>query len=149
MRSPWDGGGSFAMFRSPTVVACHTLLMSNLHRLFPALRWGFIEASAQWVPWIVREARNRLQSRRSGDGQDVPENLLKEWRVFVTCQNDDDIPYLIQEGHLDSLVIGTDFGHFDPSSDVDAISKFRADERISAEAKEKILYHNPKAFYNL
>ncbi len=25
-------------------------------QFFPDLRWGFIEASAQWVPWVVDEA---------------------------------------------------------------------------------------------
>ena len=47
---------SFTLFRAPTVVACFTLLMSDLPRLFPTLRWGFIEASAQWVPWIYHRA---------------------------------------------------------------------------------------------
>jgi hypothetical protein len=27
--------------------------MSEIHDLFPKLRFGFIEASAQWVPWII------------------------------------------------------------------------------------------------
>ena len=40
----------FTLSRAPTVVACCMLLMSDLPRLFPKLRWGFIEAAAQWVP---------------------------------------------------------------------------------------------------
>ena len=42
--------GRFAQFRVPTVTACFNLLMSELPQQFPKLRWGFIEASAQWVP---------------------------------------------------------------------------------------------------
>ena len=41
----------FQIFRGSTVVACHVLLMSELPHVFPTLRWGFIEASSQWVPW--------------------------------------------------------------------------------------------------
>ena len=67
----------------------------------------------------------------------------------MTCQNEDDIPYLIKQGFLDSLVIGTDFGHFDASSDVDAINKFQQNELISDAEKEAILYTNPKALYAL
>ena len=48
-----------------------------------------------------------------------------------------------------SLVIGTDYGHLDPSSDTNAILAFQQLAEISEETKERILYHNPKALYNL
>ena len=54
--------GRFAQFRVPTVTACYDVIMSDLHELFPKLRWGFIEASAQWVPWIYREAAIRYRA---------------------------------------------------------------------------------------
>jgi len=81
----------FALFRVPTVTACFHLLMSEVPRQFPNLRWGFIEASAQWVPWVYREAeiRYRVNSRR------IPENLFEENKVYVTCQINDDVPYII------------------------------------------------------
>jgi hypothetical protein len=47
----------FALFRAPTVLACFLVLMSELPQVFPTLRWGFIEASAQWVPWIYNEVK--------------------------------------------------------------------------------------------
>ena len=52
----------FALFRAPTVLACFVLLMSDVPHLFPHLRWGFIEASAQWVPWIYNEAARQGQN---------------------------------------------------------------------------------------
>ena len=42
----------FQIFRGPTVIACHVLLTSELPHVFPQLRWGFIEASSQWVPVV-------------------------------------------------------------------------------------------------
>jgi len=48
-----------------------------------------------------------------------------------------------------SLVIGTDYGHLDPSSDTNAIVAFKQLEEISQATKERILYHNPKALYHL
>jgi hypothetical protein len=47
-------------------------LMSELPQQFPKLRWGFIEASAQWVPWIYR-SRDSLRSKRP----DVPEEHFR------------------------------------------------------------------------
>jgi hypothetical protein len=40
--------------------------------------------------------------------------------MFVTCENSDDLPYVVREGGEDCLVIGTDYGHTDTSSDLDA-----------------------------
>jgi len=144
-----QAGGGFAMFRVPAVIACYSVLMNNMAVRFPRLRWGFIEASAQWLPWIASEVKHRNMIGRSGEGAAIERNPLQGSNIYVTCQNEDDIPYLLKEGFEENLVIGTDFGHFDASSDVDAISKFIRNNSISADAKEKILYNNPKALYNI
>jgi hypothetical protein len=47
------------------------------------------------------------------------------------------------------LIIGTDYGHTDPSSELDAISVLKAQAGISQETKDRILYHNPMALYQL
>jgi predicted TIM-barrel fold metal-dependent hydrolase len=47
------------------------------------------------------------------------------------------------------LVIGTDYGHTDPSSAVSALAEFKAMEGIDDRAKERILTHNPKELYGL
>jgi hypothetical protein len=46
-------------------------------------------------------------------------------------------------------VIGTDYGHTDPSSELDAISVLRQMDGISQETKDRILSHNPKVLYHL
>jgi predicted TIM-barrel fold metal-dependent hydrolase len=46
-------------------------------------------------------------------------------------------------------MVGTDYGHNDTSADLDAMSLLRAREDIGAEAKEKILSHNPKTLFGL
>ncbi len=145
MRSPYDPGTAFGLFRIPTVAACHALIMSEIPDRFPELRWGFIEASAGWVPWIITEAKNRY----NGAGRKFPDNVLSEYNIYVTCQTDDDIPYIIQCAGEDNIVIGTDYGHFDPSSEVDAISVFREMSGMSEVAMRKILSDNPKALYGL
>jgi predicted TIM-barrel fold metal-dependent hydrolase len=137
--------GRFAQFRVPTVTACYDVIMSDLHETFPKLRWGFIEASAQWVPWIYREAKIRYRvANRS-----FPDNVFEAYNIFVTCQVNDDVPYIVNCAGEDRLVIGTDYGHTDPSSAVTALNEFRRLEGIDPAVKEKILSHNAKALYGL
>ena len=117
---------AFALFRVPTVVATYTLLMGETPKLFPKLRWGIIEASAQWVPWVHHEVVRRYEAR----GLPIPEDLWGERKIYVTCQTDDDIPYVLKYAGPNSIVIGTDYGHTDPSSEIDAISIFRGMDGI-------------------
>ena len=145
LRSPYDPGTAFGLFRIPTVSACHALILSDIPKKFPDLRWGFIEASAGWVPWIITEAKNRYL----GAGRKFPDNVLKEYNIFVTCQTDDDIPYILKCAGEDYIMIGTDYGHFDPSSEIDAISVFKSMDGISDTAMSKILFDNPKMLYGL
>jgi predicted TIM-barrel fold metal-dependent hydrolase len=119
--------------------------MSDVPHVFPQLRWGFIEASAQWVPWIYNEAARRYEA----EGKKFPEDAFQAYKIFVTCQTDDDLPWILKYAGEHSLVIGTDYGHTDPSSELDAISVLRQMDGISQETKDRILSHNPRALYNL
>jgi hypothetical protein len=140
-----EAGGGFSTFRIPTVTACYALIMSEIPQVFPRLRWGFIEVSSQWVPWVIHEAIRRSL----GSDRPIPKNPLREYRIYVSTQTDDDFPYVISYAGEDNLVIGTDYGHGDTSSELNAIARFRAMKNISEEAKRKILSDNPKIFYGI
>ena len=140
-----QSNSGFSVFRGPTVILSWVLLMSNMSELFPNLRWGFIEASSQWVPWIYKEVENRYLT----SGRPFPEDLFGSKKVYVSCETHDDLPWVLKYAGGNSLVIGTDYGHLDPSSDTNAILAFQQMDEISAEAKERILHHNPKRLYAL
>jgi predicted TIM-barrel fold metal-dependent hydrolase len=139
----YDRMGGFAQFRVPTVITCLSLLMSDLPKMFPGLRWGFVEASAQWIPWVAKEA-----IRRSGT-KGFSANAFKEFNIYVTTETNDDFDYVLRYAGEDNLVIGTDYGHTDASSEVDAIDVFRMNESVAAPIKKKILEDNPRSLYNL
>ncbi|MSQ24148.1 MAG: hypothetical protein EXR58_06320 [Chloroflexi bacterium] len=145
LRSPYDSGGGFSTFRALTAVACHAYILSKLPQQFPDLRWGFIEASAQWIPWVSHEAATRFASA----GKPFPDNVFKEYRIYVTCQTDDDLPYIMQYAGEDNIVTGTDYGHQDPSSNIDCFSILRNRKDVDPEAVEKIFDDNPRALYGL
>ena len=137
--------GTLAIFRAPTVLSCYFVLMSELPTVFPKLRWGFIEASAQWVPWIHQEVVNRFRVA----GRELPKDVFADSNVFVTCQVNDDLPFILRYSGDHSLVIGTDYGHNDPSSETNAIVRFKRLEGIGEDAREKILSENPARLYGL
>lgn len=140
-----EAGGGFSTFRVPTVTACYALIMSELPELFPKLRWGFIEASSQWVPWVVHEAVRRSL----GSAQPKSSSCVRDCNIYISTQSDDDFRYIMSHTGEENLVIGTDYGHGDTSSELNAISRFKAMDGISEQVKRKILSDNPKRFYGL
>ena len=90
-------------------------------------------------------AARRYQSA----GRELPESLFEANNIFVTCQIDEDLPWILKYAGDDCLVIGTDYGHNDPSADIDAMGLLRARDDIGAAIKDKILFHNPKALFAL
>jgi predicted TIM-barrel fold metal-dependent hydrolase len=140
-----ETGGGFSTFRIPTVTSCYALIMSEIPRLFPRLRWGFIEVSSQWVPWVVHEAVRRSL----GGAHPITIDCLREYGIYVSTQTDDDFSYVMTYAGEENLVIGTDYGHGDTSSELNAIARFRAMEGLSDAVKRKILSDNPKRFYGI
>ena len=136
---------SLHRFRVPTVGAFNDVLLSEIPQIFPKLRWGWIETGSQWVPWVLGEARHRWVRL----GREWHDNIMSEYRMFVTCENSDDVPYIVQRAGEDCLLIGTDYGHTDTSSDLDAIKIFQARTDLTSEVKRKILSDNPRTLYGL
>ena len=56
---------------------------------------------------------------------------------------------MLKHGGEDNILIGTDYGHTDVSSAMDAIRVFQEMDDVSDQAKAKILYDNPRALYGL
>lgn len=135
----------FAITRAPAVMGCMFLLMSEIPTLFPKLRWGFIESTAQWVPWIFNEAARRYAAA----GKTMPGDVFRRSNIFITCQDDDDLPWILRYAGEHTLMTGTDYGHTDPAAKIDAISQFRARTDIDEAAKARILQDNPKALYKV
>jgi predicted TIM-barrel fold metal-dependent hydrolase len=142
-RHPVPIAATLHRFRIPTVAAFNDVLLSEIPHQFPKLRWGFVEASSQWLPWVLHEAKNRFKTL----GREWPENFAREYRMFVTCENSDDLPYIVNAAGEDCLVVGTDYGHTDISSDIDAIKLFRQRTDLPDAVKRKILSDNARALY--
>jgi predicted TIM-barrel fold metal-dependent hydrolase len=135
----------FCKFKLAVVGAFHSLVNDGIPERFPRLRIGIIEVSAQWIPYAIHDLARRYARR----GKKLAANLLKEKRVYVTCQTDDDLDYLLGYAGEDNLVIGTDYGHSDNASEIEALRKIRDQGKIPVGVIDKILDDNPRALYAL
>ena len=104
---------------APVPGAMYALYRMGVPAEFPDLKWAFVEAGASWLPFVVQEASRTDSSgnRVSRDWRDLAGTVLVENNFFVTCQIDDDLPYLQRLFGVTNLVHGTDYSHMDLGSD--------------------------------
>ena len=75
--------------------------------------------------------------------------MLSENRIYVACQTTDDLPYILEHVGDNNIVLGTDYGHNDTSSEIDAMRRLKADRKISEDSVDKILGRNAQELYGL
>ena len=121
--------------------------MSGLPAKFPGLRWGVIETSASWVPYLCHDLAARFA--RMYDKKFDGRTMLRDNRVYVACQTDDDLPYVLKYAGEDHLVIGSDYGHADTSSELEALRHLKEGGELPARVIDKILDDNARALYGL
>jgi predicted TIM-barrel fold metal-dependent hydrolase len=134
---------SFTKFLQPGIGAFQSLVARGVPSKFSDLRWGFVELSAQWLPYIHNDLIWRLQRA----GKKAPDNILTANRIYVTCSMSDDVAYILKYAGEDNLMLGTDYGHNDQQSQIDAFSLFRERNDIAQSVAAKITEVNPRALY--
>jgi uncharacterized protein len=132
-------------FKFPVMGAFQAVVWDELARKIPGLRFGFVEAGATWVPWAIHHLRRRFEIR----GRCLQDDVLRQDRLYVTCETHEDLPYLVQYAGEDNLVIGTDYGHHDTSAEIEALRKLKRQGTLAPAVVEKILGANARALYGL
>jgi predicted TIM-barrel fold metal-dependent hydrolase len=139
-------GASLGQFKFGPINLFASVIGNRLSEKFPDLRWAFVELSAEWLPYVM----NHMEIGYRRRGTRWPErNLLSENRIYVACQTSDDLPYILEHVGDENLVIGTDYGHNDTASEINALRRLKSDGRIPAESVDKILGDNAKALYGV
>lgn len=138
----------FMTNRSTGVAAFHSLIMRDIPKKFPGVRWGFVEFSASWLPYAINYTElSYWKNKNAPDWEST--GLLKDNNIYVACQVTDDLPYIIDKVGEDNLVIGTDYGHHDQATEIDVMRKIRDEGSLPARAVDKILDANARALYGL
>ncbi|HLG69954.1 MAG TPA: amidohydrolase family protein [Chloroflexota bacterium] len=138
------GDESFSKFKFPVFHAFWSFVANDIPSRFPELRVGFVEASAR-IPHVIHHLASSLKRQ----GREVPPDLLRRSRLYVTCQTDDDLDYILRYSGDDNLIIGSDYGHNDTSSELEALRHLKEKGEVPPAVVDKILGPNAAAFYGL
>jgi predicted TIM-barrel fold metal-dependent hydrolase len=145
--------GTFATSHLPPIIAFRDLVASEIPENFPSLKFGFLEVSASWVPFLYhhlkRSARPRPSFPNARWKHASCKDLFRDYRIYIACEADEDIPYLAEYIGEDHLMIGSDYGHNDPAEEKALVETMRRREDLSAVLVDKILVQNPKNFYSI
>jgi hypothetical protein len=133
----------------PVLDAFHALVTLGVPAKFPDLRFGFIEATAGWIPFLITYLRAHRQRLAWAEHFTLERDLLRDCRFYVACQTQDDLPYILDMVGEDNLVIGSDYTHADASAELEALRILRERKDIGPAVAKKILDDNARALYGL
>jgi hypothetical protein len=61
-----------------------------------------------------------------------PQELFREYRLWVACEADEELPHLVRFLGEDNLIIGSDYGHNDPSKEPQFVANLRTRKDVPA-----------------
>lgn len=147
---------SFLRMNMPVPNAFNAVVTFGVATKFPNLRFAFVEAGASWLPFVLYNLKRSLETVTSGQfgrrEYDMSSNVLQANRLYVTCQVDEDLPYILRTVGEDNIIVGSDFSHADSAKELhfkDQLMERVARGEITEEAVHKITYDNPRALYGL
>jgi predicted TIM-barrel fold metal-dependent hydrolase len=98
----------------------------------------------------VPYALNDMMLRFNKAGRPWPaKEILRENNMFVACQTADDLDWVLQTVGDDNIVVGSDYGHNDTSSELRALNNLKTNGRVPAASADKILEANARRLYSL
>jgi predicted TIM-barrel fold metal-dependent hydrolase len=137
---------TFGHSRVQPLFAFRDLIANKIPEQFPKLKFGFIEASAGWVPFMMHILKRLFREKWKFSSD---RDMFREYRIFVACEADEDVKYISEYTGVDHLIIGSDYGHQDPSEERQLVAAMRAREDIPSALTDKIFFDNPKLLYPL
>lgn len=121
-----------------------------LHR-FPTLRVAFLEANTGWLPfWLDRlDEHWELTPEQAPNIDRKPSEYFLSGRCFIGCDPDErGVAHVVDTLGEDVVVYASDYCHWDCRfPDTVKIITERTD--LSARAKQRILFDNPRRLYGL
>ena len=120
--------------------AFQQMLGSSLLDDFPRLRIAFLEVGCEWSVRLVKGLRRRK-------GKQIDQWLSE--RVFVSCQEDEDLPYVVSQLGDDFLITATDFPHGDAFRQDRLADGLRKHKGLTEVTIDKILSENPQRLFRL
>jgi len=121
---------------------------SNLGERFPGLRFSFLEAGAEWLPFAMRAISRGIDGAARRDVE-LDETPLAGTNLYIACTYEEDLPQILKFSGEDNLVLGTDFGHSDFGLDLEAHRGLLARTDVDQRILRKIVDTNGRRLYGL
>lgn len=138
--------GIFPLMAGFTSVVC-----SGLMERYPDLRFAFLEGGSNWVRPYVERMDDHFENPRYNARQLIsrpPSDYLNSGRIFFGCEgNEATLSRLVDELGEDKLMYSSDYPHGDRTEGTADFLGKRTD--LPASAKQKIMAHNARRFYNI
>lgn len=120
-------------------LAC--VVSSTVLEDFPRLRWALLETGSEWVVPAIR-----AHSRRKG--RDLS-RYFREGRMYVTCEPDEELSYVVSTLGEDCLVAASDMPHGDAFSHAQPAQEFAQRGDLSEQTLQKLLQDNARKLYRI
>ena len=120
--------------------AFHNLIKDSLIDRYPALRWAFLEGGSEWlIPAIRALDRSGFECKK----------YFAEGRIFVSCEPDEDLPYVASKLGEECLVVASDMPHSDDFHHDRPEETFRERGGLSESLLRKMLRENAARLYGI
>ncbi len=121
---------------------------SDLGKRFPGLRFGFLEAGAEWLPFAMRAISRGIDGAARRDVE-LDETPLAGTNLYIACTYEENLPQILKFAGEDNLVLGTDFGHSDFGLDLEAHRGLLARTDVDQRILRKIADTNGRRLYGI
>jgi predicted TIM-barrel fold metal-dependent hydrolase len=139
----FDASTNFYSAVLPVLMGFYSIMSSGVLDTFPRLRFAFLESGSEWLPYVIHRLKGDGKVRRD------PADYFREQRVYVGCEGNENLHYVVQCIGEDSLIIGSDYPHGDPFHVEDMVGELEKRTDLSARLREKMLSDNPQRLYGL
>lgn len=120
--------------------AFHNLIKDRLIEEYPGLSWAFLEGGSEWLISAIRTLdRSGFDCRK----------YFAEGRIFVSCEPDEDLPYVASKLGEDCLVVASDMPHTDDFHHDRPEQTFRKRGGLSETLLRKMLRENAARLYGI
>ena len=140
---------SFSSAALPVVMAFYSLMATGVYERFPHLKTAFLEAGCGWLPYVVTRLESRYAQGFFPAARRRPSEYLASGNIYVACEEDEDIPYVLKYVGEGQLVAASDYPHTDDSHEEHMVEGFQRRGDLAPALVEKILSLNPLRLYDL
>ena len=136
------------------MLACLNFCADGVLEHFPRLKVAHLESGCGWLPFWLERMDEHWEHESHGSARTTKEkpSFYFKRQCWISCEAGEElVPCFVEHVGADYLTVATDYPHSDaidkfPDRTVGALS---ANDKLSAEARRKILWDNPARLYGL